>query len=154
MPQRIPQYCLHKGSGQAYVKINGRRIYLGVYDSPESHRRFKQEIARLELRRTGKVPGDIRVGDLILLYQERHVREYYRKHGRPTSEQHIIKAALRFLVPCRHTLAADFGPRLLKAAQRDMIESGLSRKTVNEYVNRIKLLFQSACKSSMSRRAA
>ena len=26
----IPAYCHHKGSGQAYVTLDGQRIYLGV----------------------------------------------------------------------------------------------------------------------------
>jgi hypothetical protein len=73
MPQRIPQYCLRNASSQGYAKINGRRIYLGVCDTPESHRRCEQEIARLEARSKGKVPDDICVGELILLFQQRHV---------------------------------------------------------------------------------
>jgi len=37
MSVRVPKYRHHKGSGQALVQINRERIYLGVYDSPESH---------------------------------------------------------------------------------------------------------------------
>jgi hypothetical protein len=36
MSVRIPKYRLHKGSGQALIQINGHRIYLGTYNSPES----------------------------------------------------------------------------------------------------------------------
>lgn len=36
---RIPIYRHHKGSGQALVQINGRRIYLGRYGSEESKER-------------------------------------------------------------------------------------------------------------------
>jgi hypothetical protein len=37
MPRRkgIPAYSLHKPSGQARVRIEGRDHYLGPYDSPE-----------------------------------------------------------------------------------------------------------------------
>ena len=33
---RIPAYCLHKASGQAVVRLNGRDVYLGGHDTPES----------------------------------------------------------------------------------------------------------------------
>jgi hypothetical protein len=63
--EKVPQYCLHKGSGQAYVKIGGRRIYLGPHNSTESRRRYSDEIDRWrELQQWGVLP-DIRVGELI-----------------------------------------------------------------------------------------
>ena len=45
MPRKsIPKYCLHKGSGQAYVKLNGKRRYLGVYGSTESREAYARLI--------------------------------------------------------------------------------------------------------------
>lgn len=40
-----PSYRLHKSSGQAIVVLDGRMIYLGSYDTPESHRRYRRELA-------------------------------------------------------------------------------------------------------------
>jgi hypothetical protein len=37
-----PKYRLHKTSGRAVVTINGKEIYLGEYDSEESHQKYKQ----------------------------------------------------------------------------------------------------------------
>jgi hypothetical protein len=37
MTVRIPKYRLHKGSGQALVEIDGRRIYLGKHDLTPSN---------------------------------------------------------------------------------------------------------------------
>ncbi len=34
----IPKYCRHKASGRAYVKIKGKRHYLGRYGTPEEQR--------------------------------------------------------------------------------------------------------------------
>ncbi len=31
--QKIPSYCRHNPSGQAYVEIGGKQIYLGKYGS-------------------------------------------------------------------------------------------------------------------------
>ena len=33
---RTPSYCRHKATGQGYVALHGRTIYLGRYDDPES----------------------------------------------------------------------------------------------------------------------
>ena len=37
---RQPGYLHHKPSNQAYVRIDVQMIYLGVYDTAESHRRY------------------------------------------------------------------------------------------------------------------
>jgi integrase len=140
--EKVPQYCLHKGSGQAYVKIDGRRIYLGSHNSTESKRRYSEEIDRWrELQECGRLP-DIRVGELILIYLEKHVRRHYVKTGRPTSEQFVVQAALRFLAKHRHVLCADFGPRLLKDVRADIVRSGLARETVNRYAAHIRQMFE------------
>jgi hypothetical protein len=114
--EKVPQYCPHKGSGQAYVKIDGRRIHLGPHDSTESKRRYSEEIDRWrEFQECCRLP-DIRVGELILTYLAKHVRKHYVKIGRPTSEQLVVGAALRFLAKHRHVLSADFGPRLCRTS--------------------------------------
>jgi ribosomal protein L24E len=33
---REPSYCHHKGTGRAYVRLNGKVFYLGAYRSEES----------------------------------------------------------------------------------------------------------------------
>jgi hypothetical protein len=43
----VPKYRHHKGSGQAFVQIKGRRHYLGVWDSPESKDRYSRFVAEL-----------------------------------------------------------------------------------------------------------
>ena len=35
---RIPKYCLHAPTGQAYVRIRGRMIYLGKHGSPPAEK--------------------------------------------------------------------------------------------------------------------
>ncbi|HLA85276.1 MAG TPA: hypothetical protein VJL29_10820 [Thermoguttaceae bacterium] len=34
-PGFVSKYRHHKGPGQAFVQVNGRRIYLGKWDSPK-----------------------------------------------------------------------------------------------------------------------
>jgi integrase len=40
-----PTLHLHRSSGQAYVRINGRNVYLGRYDSPESREAYQRILA-------------------------------------------------------------------------------------------------------------
>ena len=42
---RPPRYRLHKASGKAIVTLDGKMIYLGTYDSPESRAKDKRELA-------------------------------------------------------------------------------------------------------------
>ncbi len=41
---RVPKYSHHKPTGQAYVRLNGKFLYLGKYGSDESHRRYEATI--------------------------------------------------------------------------------------------------------------
>ena len=48
---RPPKYCLHKGTKQATVSINGQRIYLGPYGSPQSHIKYQQVLKQWQEKR-------------------------------------------------------------------------------------------------------
>jgi len=43
----VPKYRRHKGSGQAFVQVNGRRHYLGKWDSPKSKEAYARFVAEL-----------------------------------------------------------------------------------------------------------
>ena len=45
MSFRTPKYRLHRGSGQALVQVNGKRIYLGKYGTEESKERYRKIVA-------------------------------------------------------------------------------------------------------------
>jgi len=48
MPKRnIPSYRLHKASGQAFVELGGRRIYLGKHGSKASREEYERQIAEM-----------------------------------------------------------------------------------------------------------
>lgn len=49
---KVPNYCLHKKSGQAVVRIRGKDRYLGKYGSPESRERTEAR----EIEPVGPVP--------------------------------------------------------------------------------------------------
>jgi integrase len=153
MPRRnghVPAYRLHKPSGQARVIVNGEHIYLGKYGSAESREKYARVIAELDADVGGGRREDtneasassLTVNELILTYW-RFAKSYYVKNGEPTREIGGIHEAL---LPLRrlygHTVAAEFGPKKLKAVRQHMIEGGLSRGVINLRVSRIKRLFK------------
>lgn len=149
MARQIPKYRHHKGSGQALVQIDGRRIYLGKFDSPESREAYDRVISEWlaaahspDKSDGAKFGVSLSISELLLLYL-RFAAGYYVKDCEPTKELGSMKEALK---PLRQlygkTPARSFGPRSLKVVRQRMVDSGLSRGVVNNRVNRIKRFFK------------
>jgi hypothetical protein len=50
MPARsalVPKYCLHKPSGRAYVRIQGKVVYVGRHGSADSKQEYGRLVAEL-----------------------------------------------------------------------------------------------------------
>lgn len=145
---RIPKYRLNRPSNRAVVTIDARDIYLGKYDSPESREKYDRLIAEwLAAGRLLRPPGasaseGITVAELILSFW-RFAEGYYTKDGRPTSEVACIKsAASRLRRLYGSTPASHFGPMALKTVREGMVGEGLTRKTINHHVTRIRRIFR------------
>lgn len=141
MPRRnhIPQYRLHKQSGQAIVTLsdglgNRRDITLGKYGTPESQAEYARVIAewlangrRLPCPKT--TAPDITINELILQFWQHAEQHYRHPDGRPTGELSDYKYSLR---PLRelygHTPARDFGPLALKAVREAMVRQPVTHK--------------------------
>ena len=148
MPQkRKPSYLLHKPTGQARVRLDGKDIYLGEYGSPESRERYEQLVADWFVRSEDAVLGSMTVDDLAVLYLK-HAERHYRKNGKPTPEISCIRIALRVLIS-KHgrTRAREFGPRALKTVRDAIIEKGYMRKSINVHVGRIRRMFKWAAEN-------
>ena len=48
LPKQTPSLRLHKASRQGFVELNGRRVYLGRHDLPETRQRYHQVLAEWE----------------------------------------------------------------------------------------------------------
>lgn len=136
----------HKKSGTdlAFVRLDGKRIYLGTYDSPESRARYHQVIGEWEMagRLLPSPPERITVAEVARQYLT-WAKTYYVKHGRPTSEPDNIILAIRPLLEMfGKTHAAQFGPKSLKLVRQKMIEKKSVRKYINRHVDRIKRMFK------------
>jgi integrase len=148
-PRKTPRYRLHKPTGQAVVRLNGRDHYLGKFGSPESHERYHRLIAewltdgRRSAEPKGKAPPDLTVNEVVLAFW-RHAEQYYRKpDGTPADELANFRDALRPLKDLYGaTPAGEFSPVKLKAVRQAMIEAGLARTTINQRVRRVIRVFK------------
>ena len=151
--KRVPKYALHKASGQARVRIDGKDHYLGEYGSPESHKRYSEILG--EWSRSNSSPvQEVKIRDLTKLYIE-HCKIYYRKNGVVTGEVANVKSAIRFLnAKFRDLKANDFDTLKLEAVREHMIDSDLARKTINANVSRLKTMFKWAANKKLIEKMA
>lgn len=152
---RLPAYTLHKPSGQARVYIDGKSVYLGEFGSEKSRIAYGEVIARhaaglpIDPLAKGKSSDgpDADTGPTIaelLLGYWHHANEYYRgTDGKPTSEIHCLRSALK---PLRQlfefTPADEFTPLMLKTVRQKYIEAGWTRLNINKCVSRIRSVFR------------
>lgn len=102
----LPSYLLHKASGQARVRIDGRDFLLGPYGSDESRVRYGELVAKfvsgisvdpLANRGTGSTKqadadSGVSVAELLLAFK-RHADSYYTKDGKQTAEVDCFNSA-------------------------------------------------------------
>src|SRR5277367_1280261 len=83
-------------SGQARIRLDGKQLYLGKHQSPESLARYDQ--LREDWLRSKTVDrSTLTIDELAIRFLE-HAIGYYVKDAKPTSEVACIRAALRPLV--------------------------------------------------------
>lgn len=137
---RPPKYCRQKQSGRpdrAYVKINGKRVMLGNYGSPESYECYTEAISGNTKKRDAQVaPTAPTMAMLMADYLDYAIEKY---GGESNGEVWDLKGVFRILQQSHGDyLARNFGPKALQAARRTMIEKDWSRKYINEQCQRIK----------------
>lgn len=112
LTKATPKYRKHKASGQAIVTLSGVDFYLGPHGTKASKREYDRVVGEwLECgRRLPAQKDEITVVELAARYW-RFATHHYVKNGKPTDEQHCIKAALK---PLRElygrTKVSGFGP--------------------------------------------
>lgn len=139
-PDYIPQIGLHKGSGQAVVRLNGKDHYLGAFGSDASRERYDRLIAewlangrRLPARRNSATESEPIVADLIAVYLETHPGKRYANAKDALQRVFRLYASM----PLRR-----FKAKHLRAVRELMLSDGLHARTVNDRVRRIKTVFR------------
>lgn len=147
---RIPKLTLHKATGQARVRLQGRDLYLGTYGSEETEERYRRLIAEWL---SGQLPDPrqqpataqpeaISVNALIYRYLA-WAKTYYVKRGRLSSGYDSMQDAARALRQhYGRTPVNELGPLKLKGIREALIAQGLARSTINARIERIKLIIK------------
>jgi integrase len=148
MPKtNIPNYRLHKATGQAFVELGGRRFYLGKHGSKSSKEEYERRIAE-HLANGRKIPPTqtktgISCQELAIHFLE-WAEDYYM--SQPKSFAHVRKA-MEFLVKHYGRESVDkFSPMSLVYLQKKLVEHGYARPMVNRYVGVIKRAFKHGAK--------
>jgi len=124
----IPQLKRHKGSGQAYVYVNRRRLYLGRWGAPETEETYRRWAAEW-LTTGGDAPATghtLSVAEVTAAFVEGHTGRYTPRHWQSYVVSIGIAVSLYGREPCDR-----FGPRALQACRAVMVKLGWNRKTVN-----------------------
>ncbi len=156
----LPKYRHFRPKNLAVVRIDGRDVYLGKYDSPESREKYRRVLAEWlagsgpPLPKAPSTPPDESpapsVAEMVLAYWGHAQIHYRRPDGSPAGELDNLRLALR---PLRElygmTPARDFGPKALKVIRQAMVDSGLCRRTANQRVSRIVRAFRWAVENEL-----
>ena len=140
----VPTYRRH-ASGQAFVILGGKQVYLGQHGSKASRREYHLRVAEwLAAGRPVSPVGsrEITITELCAAFL-RHAQKHYVKNGHVTDEVGLYKVLIGHLRElCGKTPAADFGPKGLKSLQARMVAGDSCRNYVNALTRRTKHLFK------------
>lgn len=167
-PTLKPSYCRDKTSGQAYVRLSGRKHYLGAYGSRKSRDKYDQLIGQWIASGRAPLPqinphdagSSITVSTLINAWIT-HAHGWYgttaiagrRPSGELGNYWDVLSELRRLYGPTR---ANDFGPKALKAlaaalatdrtytdaAGAIIFRRGMCRNVVNRSLSRVKHVFK------------
>jgi integrase len=139
-----PSLHLQKSSGQAYIRWNGRQIYLGPHGSKEAKDAYVREIVRLSGQRSTDEAEAPRgkeelVGGLLLRSLE-HIEKTVQASEFKNYKSVAKRVADQFaLLP-----VADFGVDQLRELQEDFIRLRWRRGVVNRQIVRIRTIWRVA----------
>jgi len=153
LSRSLPKYRKHKASGQAVVTLDGNDFYLGPHNTRASHREYDRLVG--EWQQNGRqLPSDsaqvaLSMAELLNAYRK-FAGQYYVKNGAPTGAIHGVRAMLKLVRKYYgHTVARDFGPLALKSLQERMIETGASRRYINDHTKRVRRMFKWAAANEL-----
>ncbi len=135
---------------RAFVELNGKRIYLGLYDSAQSRAEYHRLIA--EWIANDKRPR-VEASDLTIVELVAAFMRFVKAGDADKREVQHFRAALEPLtVLYGETPAIQFGPLALKAVRERLIVCGKRTRTrqyVNRLVKQIRFMFKWAVGEEM-----
>ena len=148
---REPGYCKHKATGQAYVNLGGRVIYLGTHGTEESKERSNRLKAERLVNRHSeqfqpKASAGPFVADICLAFLD-HAEQYYSQ----SNECAQFELAVQPLSELYATLPAkEFGPVQFRACREWWLsDPKRSRSYINKNMRRIRSVMKWAVGQGM-----
>lgn len=141
----IPPLRHHKGSGQAYISIDGQWQYLGKHGSDVAKAKYDRIIAEwlVNGRCIPVAPDQITITELVNLFRQHAEEHYCQPDGKPSSSLRNYQMVTRELREMYGYLAAaEFGPLKLRALREHFISKGWSRGVINANVGLIRHVFR------------
>ena len=139
---RAPRMC--RDRRQAYVKIEGQRIQLGRWGSPEAQEAYDRLIAEW-LANGRRLPESVEAsGDEPVTVTELCVAcmKWVEERHRP-NEASNFRSVVRILrAHYGSKPVVEFGPRSLAAVRQAMVEKGWARTHINKQVSRLRSVFR------------
>ena len=144
MPKRQPGYLHYKEKNLARVILDGKPVYLGKYNSPESWEKYYRVFTEWNATRTTPTDDEdgptLTVNELLDAFWE-HGLEYYGDD--PESTIYNYRPTLNALREIYGLLpATEFRPKKLLAVQQYLIEKDQTRTYVNMQTSRIKRIWR------------
>lgn len=141
-----PKYRLHKGSGQAVVKIAGKTFYLGKHGTAESQQRYRQTLAD-HWSKPNEAPKPVArvIGEVVTIARLaiEFAKDCQRKHGDKPEWKHQIRPVLKEIRETYgHLPAGEFGPVRLKNFRQSLVDRGLCRQVVKRKTNYVVRMFK------------
>lgn len=135
-PEPLPAYRRQRKApgvdsptDRAFVRLKGKRVYLGHDDSPESRKKYAELTAELQPPEpVGKYEpqgSKVTVAEVVVMFLEYAEDFYFGRDGKPSPDYDHYRGAVRILTElCLDNSANRFGPKKLKDARELMIDEG------------------------------
>ncbi len=150
---KIPQMAHHKATGQAYVRIDQKRIYLGKSLLPETQQEYRRVIAEYLANGCKLNPSpnySATIAELcadFLVFAEGH---YKSRNGKISTEVANFKTTIKIMVSLYgDILIKGFGAPELECIQQWQVREGHSRQYINKMTVRIRRIFKWGLKKKL-----
>jgi hypothetical protein len=134
--KQLPKYCLHKASGRAFVRIEGKMYYLGKYGSQTSRQEYDRIIGEFVAngRQGFYAQSEILIETLVANFLNHMEKDL--NYSRNT--EIVIQSLLRLLNDLYGKQPiSQFSISALKSIRQQLLDRGLSRKTINDYIRKL-----------------
>jgi integrase len=150
----LPQLRTHKQSGRCYATFNGRPVWFGRQDDPETQARYASHLARWlandrKPEESAEEIAGLSVSSMVARYL-RHLEEMHDKRWHENNGARLTLALAPLLELFGDELAAEFRPKKLKAVRHVMINKGsLCRSEINARVQILRKAFRWAASEEL-----